>query len=61
MNELIENYEWYVVKTPDFCDSGFQIAQYQNGKWILDTGEDITEFVAEYRHIASFILQTNNL
>ena len=37
--------EWCVVECPNYTPSGFHIAQYNNGVWEDENGEDITHYV----------------
>lgn len=32
-DQLPELDEWYIVKCPEFCDSGFQIASWNGSEW----------------------------
>lgn len=41
--------EWCVVSVPDFCESGMAIATCKNGVWCLDTGEDVTRYVEDWK------------
>lgn len=40
--------KFYLVKCKDYCESGMQVARFDNGYWTNDLGDDITEYVTEW-------------
>lgn len=44
-----EIYQWYIVKCPDWCESGFAVAQWDGENWFDNSGRnDFDEYVTEY-------------
>jgi hypothetical protein len=40
---------WYLVKCPDYCESGYHMAKFQfNRCWVTDGGDTINAFVKGY-------------
>ncbi len=35
----------YLVKCPDYCQSGFQIATWNGKTWVTDDGSNISKYV----------------
>lgn len=41
-------HDWCIVKCPDYCESGLQIAYWDGRGWLNDIGDDISNYVSEW-------------